>query len=93
MWSRVIKLYPPFLVEVLELKANKLRAIVDDNLLRNAEMEYEILPYEVLDFTIADLMESLNLDPLCEVLGDSEHVNPLGCGHWEFADDVHPLFH
>ena len=40
-----------------------------------------------------DMMESLNFDPLGEVVGDHEHVNLLARGRWEFSDDVHPLFH
>ena len=40
-----------------------------------------------------DMMESLNFDPLGEVVGDHKHVNLLARGRWEFSDDVHPLFH
>ena len=69
-WSGVVKLDPPFLAEVLELKANELRAVVDDNLLRNTEAAYDIFPYEVLDFVVIDLMEGLSLDPLGEVVND-----------------------
>ena len=56
-------------------------------------MTYEILPYEVLDFAVADLMEGFSLDPLSEVFCDGDHVNSLAQGCWEFSDDVYPSFH
>ena len=77
----------------MELKADGLRAIVNDNLLWYAKVSYDILPDEILDFVVLDLMESLSFNPLREVVGDRDHVNPLAWGRWEFADDVHPPLH
>ena len=92
-WSGVVKLDPPFLAEVLELKANELRAVIGENLLWYAEAAYDILPDEVLNFAVRDLMKGLSFNPLGEVVSNREHVNPLARGQWEFVDDVHPPFH
>ena len=72
---------------------DELRTIVDDYLFRNAEAAYYILPDEVLDLTVTDLMKGLSLYPLGEVVGDRKHVHPLAWGRWEFTDDVYPPFH
>ena len=92
-WSEVVELDPPFLAQVLELKADELRAIVSDYLLWYAEVANDILPYELFDFSVADLMEGLSFYPLSEVIGHCEHVYPLARGRWEFVDDVYPPFH
>ena len=92
-WSGVVELDPLFFAEVLELMTNELRTIIGDYLFWNAETAFNILPDEVLDFTVTDLMEGLSLNPLSEVIDDYEHVHPLAWGHWEFTDDVHPPFH
>ena len=88
MGSGVVHLDLPFLAEVLELKANELRAIVGDNHFWNAEAAYDILPNKVLKLAVTELMEGLSFDPLGEVVGDREHVNPLARGCWEFANNV-----
>ena len=72
---------------------NELRAIVSDCLFQNAEAAYYILPDEVLDLTVTDLMKGLSLYPLGEVVGDRKHVHPLAWACWEFTNDVHPPFH
>ena len=36
----------------------------------NFEATDEVLSYEVLDFTIMDLVEGFNFDPLGKVIGD-----------------------
>ena len=56
---------------------DELRAIVGDYLFRNAEAAYYILPDEVLDLTVTDLMEGLSLYPLGEIVGDRKHVHLL----------------
>ena len=92
-WSGVIELDSPCSAEVLELMTDELRAIVSDNLFRNTKVAYNILPDEVLDLTVTDLMEGLSLYPLGEIVDDHKHVHPLAWGRWEFTDDVHPLRH
>ena len=72
---------------------DELRTIVGDYLFRNAEAAYYILPDEVLDLTVTDLMKGLSLYPLGKVVGDLKHVHPLAWGHSEFTDDVHPPLH
>ena len=76
-WSGAVKLDPPFFAKVLEFMNDELRAIVGDYLFRNFEVAYNILPNEVLDFTVTDLMEGLCLYPFSEVVSDRKHVHPL----------------
>ena len=83
----------PHFAEVLELMTDELRFVVGNYLFWNAEAAYNILPNEVFDFTVADLMESLSFNPLSKVIRDCKHVHPLAWGRWEFGDDVHPPLH
>lgn len=77
----------------MELKADKLRAIVSDYLFWNAKATYDVLPYEFLDLTVMDLVEGFSLNPLGKVVGDCEHVDSLAKSHYEFFNDVYPLLH
>ena len=46
----------------------------------DAEVADDVLPDEVFDFSVADLMVGLSLHPLGEVVCDCEHVHALaGC--------------
>ena len=76
-WGRKGELDPPFFVEVLEVERDELRPIVGDDLLGDVEAADDVLPDEVFDFSIADLMLCLSLHPLGEVVCDCEHVYML----------------
>ena len=68
---------PPFLAELLEVERDELGFVVGDNLFGNAKAADDILPDEVLDFSITELMVGLSLYPLGEVVCDCEHVHAL----------------
>ena len=56
-------------------------------------MANDVLPDEVFDFSIADLMVGLSLYPLGEVVCDWEYVHALaGCCR-KLSYDVHSPFH
>ena len=54
-----------------------MRPIVGDYLFGDAEAADDVIPDEVFDFSIMDLMVCFSLHPLSEVVYDCEHVYTL----------------
>ena len=59
VWREVVQFNPPLFIEILELKADELRAIVGDYLFWNSKVADDALLYKVLDFAVVDLVEGL----------------------------------
>ena len=92
-WSGIIELDPPLPAKVLELMADELRAIVGDYLFWYAEAAYHILPDEIFDFSVTDLVLCINFHPFGEVVRDWEHVYSLAGSCRKLPHNVHTPFH
>ena len=70
-----------------------MRPIFGYDLFWNAEAADDVLPDEVFDFSVADLMVCLSFYPLDEVVCDYEHVHALAGCYRKLSHNVHSPFH
>ena len=70
-----------------------MRPIVGYGLFGNTEVVDDVLPDEVFDFSIVDLMVGLSLHPLGKVVCDCEYVHALAGYCRKLPYNVHSLLH
>ena len=63
--------------------------IVHDQDVRNAESADDFFPKEVLDPSLNDGRDGFYLNPLCEVFYGHDQEFLMGCGDWEWSQNVH----
>ena len=70
-----------------------MRSIVGDDLFGDAEAADNVLPDEVFDFSVSDLMVGLSFHPLGEVVCDCDHVHMLAGCYRKLSHNVHSPLH